>query len=35
MLDLKENKVLLGCSQVVRHGVLIPAFPGSNPGTPA
>lgn len=26
---------LLGYRQVVRHGVLIPAFPGSNPGTPA
>lgn len=25
----------MGCSQAVRHGVLIPAFPGSNPGTPA
>ena len=25
----------LGRRQVVRHGVLIPAFPGSNPGVPA
>ena len=25
----------LGCSQVVRHRILIPVFPGSNPGTPA
>ena len=25
--------VLLGCRQVVRHGVLIPAFTGSNPVT--
>ena len=24
----------MGCRQVVRHGVLISAFPGSNPGTP-
>ena len=29
------NSWLLGCRQVVRHGVLISAFPGSNPGTPA
>ena len=26
---------ILGCRQAVRHGVLISAFPGSNPGTPA
>jgi hypothetical protein len=25
----------LGRSQVVRHRILIPAFPGSNPGAPA
>ena len=25
----------LGCRQVVRHGVLISAYPGSNPGIPA
>jgi ribose-phosphate pyrophosphokinase len=31
----KQGITPLGCRQVVRHGVLISAFPGSNPGTPA
>ena len=32
---LQENTSQMGCRQAVRHGVLISAFPGSNPGTPA
>jgi hypothetical protein len=31
---VSESK-FLGCRQVVRHWILIPAYPGSNPGTPA
>ena len=31
----KIPPLVLGYRQVVRHGVLISAFPGSNPGTPA
>lgn len=27
-------KLFLGCRQAVRHGVLIPAYAGSNPATP-
>ena len=30
-----RNRAMLGCRQVVRHRFLVPAFPGSNPGTPA
>ncbi len=33
--SLKFKAVQLGCSQAVRHRILIPAYPGSNPGTPA
>ncbi len=29
------NRQLLGCRQVVRHRLLMPAFAGSNPATPA
>ena len=29
------NHQLLGCRQVVRHRLLMPAFAGSNPATPA
>src|SRR5262245_3277194 len=30
-----NRPTLMGRSQVVRHRILIPAFPGSNPGAPA
>ena len=39
VLPAKERVAIsappLGCRQVVRHRFLVPAFPGSNPGTPA
>ncbi len=34
-LDRRLEIRNLGCRQVVRHRVLIPAFAGSNPATPA
>ena len=33
--NMDDKYSLLGCRQAVRHWVLIPACPGSNPGTPA
>jgi hypothetical protein len=32
---IRGTPAVLGRSQVVRHRILIPAFPGSNPGAPA
>ena len=33
--ECNTQKEILGCSQVVRHGTLTPAFAGSSPATPA
>ena len=35
LLRKRQCQPAMGCSQVVRHGTLTPAFAGSSPATPA
>ena len=34
-MRMRRKPAAMGCSQVVRHGTLTPAFAGSSPATPA